>query len=395
LAHLDPSETNKFLPFLIKQVNKRLKEREEMVKEYNMHSMFEQWKATDFMQLSMMRLFTESGFFENEDFHTIKLFNDLLEKNHIEKTDISQYETFQEMRKEINSALVKYEYKNREKGAIILLDTEDYLAIKPLTYEASIKYGYNTKWCTASTQRSQYWNDYSRQGILTYLINKKTNDKLAIFMTIGWEGIIKETSFWNAADTRIDSSESGFDLTMIQTLLKELKTDVRSNHVLAIALGVATEDTESHPMNAEDPNPEPALANPVAAIAQLADEAEVMGGFSYEETDEGSDTRGEEIFIGERSETIPSPEGAKTSKIRLFINKLKRLFQRKKNIIVMTSNTWMDERQASELIKRFKRSSFSKTHEMVIFSDLASLNFNQIDCAVNGQSVPAGSENCG
>ena len=47
----------------------------------------------------------------------------------------------------------------------------------PKSYEASCYWGNGTKWCTATRETDEWYNDYSSQGPLYILIDKKTKDK--------------------------------------------------------------------------------------------------------------------------------------------------------------------------------------------------------------------------
>jgi hypothetical protein len=54
--------------------------------------------------------------------------------------------------------------------------------VKPLSYLSSLKYGAGTKWCTASDQIIlTIFTNMPRRGILIYVINKKTGNKVAAY----------------------------------------------------------------------------------------------------------------------------------------------------------------------------------------------------------------------
>lgn len=62
-----------------------------------------------------------------------------------------------------------------------IYENDDVLIVSPKTHRASCYYGANTKWCTSSRDIGQY-KHYTNSGILFYLINKKNNEKLAIYI---------------------------------------------------------------------------------------------------------------------------------------------------------------------------------------------------------------------
>jgi hypothetical protein len=94
-----------------------------------------------------------------------------------------------------------------EKQVMKLYDNDEWLIIKPLSFLASKKYGANTKWCTTQENNPEYYLKFSRRGILIYVINKITGNKIGVFKNIDMS-YGKEISFWNMVDERIDSMES-------------------------------------------------------------------------------------------------------------------------------------------------------------------------------------------
>ena len=64
-----------------------------------------------------------------------------------------------------------------------IYEDDDVLIVSPKTHRASCYYGANTKWCTSSRDIGQY-KHYANAGILFYLINKKNNEKLALYIPL-------------------------------------------------------------------------------------------------------------------------------------------------------------------------------------------------------------------
>jgi hypothetical protein len=62
---------------------------------------------------------------------------------------------------------------NREEHIHVIEETDDYLILSPKTFKGSLKYGYGTKWCTASKDNPNYFTKYSKEGALVYVIYKK------------------------------------------------------------------------------------------------------------------------------------------------------------------------------------------------------------------------------
>jgi len=82
----------------------------------------------------------------------------------------------------------KDDTKQKEKeGAKLLYNKDDWKVYEITTYEASAKYGKNTKWCISGSKRwnngengTKYWNDYTKQGCKFYFFIKNNTEKYAL-----------------------------------------------------------------------------------------------------------------------------------------------------------------------------------------------------------------------
>lgn len=61
--------------------------------------------------------------------------------------------------------------------AEIVYDGADYRVLIPKTVEASCYFGINTKWCTAATSSYNMYNEYSKNGPLYIVLDKKANKR--------------------------------------------------------------------------------------------------------------------------------------------------------------------------------------------------------------------------
>jgi hypothetical protein len=91
--------------------------------------------------------------------------------------------------------------KELEGQVIKEYEDDKWLVVRPLTFQASSKYGASTRWCTTYQKEKQYFEKYWQNGILVYFINKVTGYKFAGYKSLK-DG--NELSFWNAEDQRID-----------------------------------------------------------------------------------------------------------------------------------------------------------------------------------------------
>lgn len=165
------------------------------------------------------------------DQENIIMFNQFIEYNErtlIERNDITTYKTFEELSCEISKVDLKMITKEMESQVISLFSDEEWLVIKPLTYESSKKYGSNTKWCTTSAHNPEYFFRYTKNGILIYCMNRKTGYKVAAYKDMKE----KDISFWNQRDERIDSFYTELPDEILSILRKELKSCHKPNGLL-------------------------------------------------------------------------------------------------------------------------------------------------------------------
>jgi hypothetical protein len=111
------------------------------------------------------------------------------------------------MESQVSLAELKLVSKELQAQTEVLYDSDEWLVLKPLSFEASLKYGATTKWCTAMKHDPDYFSRYSRRGILIYCINRSTGNKVAAFKNLNTD-YEYETSFWDVKDIRIDSMEA-------------------------------------------------------------------------------------------------------------------------------------------------------------------------------------------
>lgn len=152
IAKIDPTETYKYTEFLIKTLQK--------------------WfESKDIM------LYMGIDFFGDANVETLNEFEVHCKAKRIKNSDISTYVGFEQMRVEVKLADDIVKQKEFEKQTIKIYEEGQWLALIPLSFEASKLYGSNTKWCTT---QEKYWNEYIKHSKLIYIINRSTNEKFAI-----------------------------------------------------------------------------------------------------------------------------------------------------------------------------------------------------------------------
>jgi hypothetical protein len=119
-------------------------------------------------------------------------------------------------------ASIKEYTKDLENQIIKEYEDEKWVAVRPLTFSASAKYGSSTRWCTTYQREKQYFEKYWRKGILVYFINKQSGYKFAGFKGLNGDA---EFSFWNAEDSRIDYLDVNADDYLFPIVRKIFKSE--------------------------------------------------------------------------------------------------------------------------------------------------------------------------
>jgi hypothetical protein len=235
---MSPNQTNKYVEMLIK-LDKSIatdsyyhsdRYRNEMIAcmvdwglDYNYLETFD-IETLRFVFNSMNHLTSEGK---------IKIFTKFASYNErklIENNDVTTYSTWDEIEQAVALADVKSLDKKLEKEIKKIYEDDEWLSLRPLSLEASMKYGANTKWCT-TTESGQYYARYSSRGILIYNINKKTGYKVACFKNLSPE-YDNEFSWWDVTDRRIEALDSEAPSAVLEAIRNEIKTTTVSNQML-------------------------------------------------------------------------------------------------------------------------------------------------------------------
>jgi hypothetical protein len=139
----------------------------------------------------------------------IEEFTEHMENNRLPDNDINNYQNWNHIKMAINEAEIKQGIKSKKNRIDVLYDDSEWLVVKPLSIEASINYGYGTKWCTSMKNSDSYFHKYSKNGVLVFVINRKNGVKYAFYSSP------KEYSVWTVTDARIDSMETSIPFELL------------------------------------------------------------------------------------------------------------------------------------------------------------------------------------
>jgi hypothetical protein len=177
ISHLDPTDSYKYTEFLIKN--------------FKRDSDYYSSNKDEFM--GYMGIFL----FGSGEVETLNEFERHSKANRIKIKDISQYKNFLELNEAVKVAEEIENRKKIEKEILNIHEDETWFILTPLSFEASKVYGTNTKWCVT---QEKYWNQYLTTHRLIYVLNKKTDTKIAFSREFRNE----KFQAWDQQDREVD-----------------------------------------------------------------------------------------------------------------------------------------------------------------------------------------------
>jgi hypothetical protein len=231
---MSPNQTNKYVEMLIKLDKNEPKYRDEhrseiiacMVRwglDYNYLETFD-LEMLIFVFNSLNNLMSEYKIM------SFTKFASFIERKLIENNDVTSYSSWDEIEQAVSLAEIKLIDKETAKQIKKVYEDDTWLSLRPLSLEASMKYGANTKWCT-TTNTGQYYARYSARGILVYNINKKTGYKVACFKNLD-PNHDNEFSWWDVTDRRIEALDSEAPSAVLEAIRNEIKNNGVPNKAL-------------------------------------------------------------------------------------------------------------------------------------------------------------------
>jgi hypothetical protein len=211
VSRMDPSKTKKITPLLLKIISKKVSDDRRRARSKHLSGITE--NRIDQHIVELLLDIVGEGF---RTLSTLKEFNEHLENNRIENTDLNTYETWQDILAQKGLADMKLLDKELTKQAERIYEDSTWLVIKPLSFSASLAYGSGTRWCTAMKNEPSYFYRYSSEGILIYVINKKEGKKFGVYSNH------LELSFWDVIDNRIDSMASGIPHNVLSVIAEKI-----------------------------------------------------------------------------------------------------------------------------------------------------------------------------
>ena len=233
---ISPNQSSKYIEMLIK-LDKNREFNEPDVYRRQIIECMVGW-GIDYNYLETFDLETLNMFFINVNnlvgdtgkIRSFTKFASLNERKLIENNDVTSYSSWGDIEQAISLAEIKLIDKETAKQIKKIYEDNEWLSLRPLSLEASMKYGANTKWCT-TTESGQYYARYSARGILIYNINKKTGYKVACFKNLD-QAFDNEFSWWDVTDKRIEVLDSEAPAAVLEAIRNEIKNRSVPNQLL-------------------------------------------------------------------------------------------------------------------------------------------------------------------
>lgn len=231
---IDTTKTYKYFPLMCKLFSSRWKfetldsNRGDFISEIKNRLESKGIKITNEKDTLVHAIFNLTDHYSDDMFLTTKEFIERMENNKIQNKDLSTYNSLENLRTAITLSSIKEIERGLEKQVIKEFEDDTWLVVRPLTFQASSKYGANTRWCTTYSKEKEYFAKYWRRGILVYFINKLNGFKFAGYKSLIGE---PELSFWDPTDQRVDYLQLDVD-DYLFSITKKIFSSTESNRDL-------------------------------------------------------------------------------------------------------------------------------------------------------------------
>lgn len=234
VSMMDPSKTNKYTELIIKLLNNSPQ------RSYDIDELLVDMKESYGVDLSnfvgleskyFTLMYAFLGTFNTSYVKTIMNFINACEKGQLKGVDVTKINSVDEIQDHMSLISLRNISKKLEKEVVKDYEDNEWLIIRPFSREASIKYGYGSKWCTAMENNSEYFFTYTERGKLIYCLNKTTGMKVAVFHSFKNDRH-DDLSFWNREDERVDSMFCGLPINILMVIKEILEMDNTPNKML-------------------------------------------------------------------------------------------------------------------------------------------------------------------
>ena len=231
---LDISKTGKYMPIISHAVNEIIKKRISYKNEIDVVKSRCNEYGFNYDGLNDYELttsFTILDYVVGKDWDVVREFMDYMERGVIENKDVLTYKNMEDVKAAVSTATLKLYSKELESQVHKEFEDDTWVALRPLSFEASSRYGSSTKWCTTYKKEKEYFAKYFSRGVLVYFINKITGYKFALYSEV--YDINNEISFWNAEDRRVDFLELDIEPYLLPIIKNLAMSKIKNSEMLS------------------------------------------------------------------------------------------------------------------------------------------------------------------
>lgn len=232
---IDPTKSGKYIPVLSKvmtdELNNRISDMEHYHQEISSRLLSMGYDISSLSTLELWIFTNLLDFVGDTQVYTIKEFIDYMERGLIDNKDVLTYKNLNEIRNAVSLASLKEDSKLLETQIHKEHEDDNWLILRPLSFEASSKYGSSTKWCTTYKREKEYFAKYFSRGVLVYFINKNTGYKFAMYSEV-YDGD-NEISFWGADDKRVDFFNVEVDTYLTPIIRRLANSKIKNSDLLS------------------------------------------------------------------------------------------------------------------------------------------------------------------
>lgn len=232
---LDISKTGKYMPIISHAVNEIVNKRLSYKNEINaVKSRCDEYgfNYDGLNDYELTTSFTILDYVIGKDWDIVREFMDYMERGVIENKDVLTYKNMEDVKAAVSTATIKMYSKELESQVHKEFEDDTWVALRPLSFEASSRYGSSTKWCTTYKKEKEYFAKYFSRGVLVYFINKITGYKFALYSEV--YDINNEISFWNAEDRRVDFLELDIEPYLLPIIKNLAMSKIKNSDMLSL-----------------------------------------------------------------------------------------------------------------------------------------------------------------
>jgi hypothetical protein len=146
-------------------------------------------------------------------------------QSQLEKKDINQYKSFEELDNALTPLYEKKKNKELEKQVEKIYEDNKFVVVKPKTEQASCKYGSSTTWCVTSRGTGHFDRYTSGAQELYFIINKvNSTDKNYSKVAVHYNQVAEPT-FWDSQDKIMSDREVNILKYAYPEIIDAIETD--------------------------------------------------------------------------------------------------------------------------------------------------------------------------